>query len=134
MNATLYDPSDVAFGAQPRLMCAACGKREVGIYEPVCPECRKSLEQAGILKPQDQRQQIGPLQRVRLMDGLGVSMKNEEIFYTHKQNAVVDNSGKQIAIVLPSNCTMREARAMAAFAAQQMNHELRAKKLKKSNA
>ena len=51
MNATLYDPSDVAFGAQPRLMCAACGKREVGIYEPVCPECRKSLEQAGILKP-----------------------------------------------------------------------------------
>ncbi len=53
-------------------------------------------------------------------------MKNEEIFYTHKQNAVVDNSGKQIAIVLPSNCTM--------FAAQQMNHELRAKKLKKSNA
>lgn len=61
-------------------------------------------------------------------------MKNEVIFYTHKQNAVVDNSGKQIAIVLPSNCTMREARAMAAFAAQQMNHELRAKKLKKSNA
>ena len=61
-------------------------------------------------------------------------MKNEEIFYTHKHNAVVDSSGKQIAIVLPSNCTMREARAMAAFAAQQMNHELRAKKLKKSNA
>lgn len=47
--------------AQPRLMCAACGKREVGAYEPVCPECRKSLEQAGILKPKDQRQQIGPL-------------------------------------------------------------------------
>ena len=61
MNATLYDPSDVAFGAQPRLMCAACGKCEVGAYEPVCPECRKSLEQDGILKPQDQRQQIGPL-------------------------------------------------------------------------
>ena len=47
--------------AQPRLMCAACEKQEVGTYEPVCPECRKSLEQAGILKPQDQRQQIGPL-------------------------------------------------------------------------
>ena len=43
MNTTLYDPSDVAFGAQPRLMCAACEKQEVGIYEPVCPECRKSL-------------------------------------------------------------------------------------------
>ena len=55
-------------------------------------------------------------------------------FYKHKHNSIVDSSGKQIAIVLPSNCTMREARAMAAFAAQQMNHELRAKKLKKSNA
>ena len=42
-------------------MCAGCGQIEVGAYEPVCPECRKSLEQAGILKPQDQRQQIGPL-------------------------------------------------------------------------
>ena len=67
------------------------------------------------------------------MDGLGTSMKNKEIFYKHKHNAIVDSSGKQIAIVLPSNCTMREARSMAAFAAQQMNHELRAKKLKKSN-
>ena len=64
MNATLYDPADVAFkpgDAGPRLMCVACEKQEVGTYEPVCPECRKSLEQAGILKPQDQRQQIGPL-------------------------------------------------------------------------
>ena len=61
-------------------------------------------------------------------------MKNEPIFYKHKHNAIVDSSGKQIAIVLPSNCTMREARAMAAFAAQQMNHELRAKQLKASNA
>ena len=51
MNATLYDPSDVALGAQPRLMCAGCGQIEVGAYEPVCPECRQSLEQAGILKP-----------------------------------------------------------------------------------
>lgn len=61
-------------------------------------------------------------------------MKNEPIFYKHKHNAIVDSSGKQIAVVLPSNCTMREEMAMAAFAAQQMNHELRAKKLKKSNA
>jgi len=60
-------------------------------------------------------------------------MKNKEIFYKHKHNAIVDSSGKQIAIVLPSNCTMREARSMAAFAAQQMNHELRAKKLNESN-
>lgn len=41
--------------AGPYPMCASCGQIEV------CPECRKSLEQAGILKPQDQRQQIGPL-------------------------------------------------------------------------
>ena len=68
------------------------------------------------------------------MDGLGTSMKNKEIFYKHKHNAIVDSSGKQIAIVLPSNCTMREARSVAAFAAQQMNHELRAKKLNESNA
>ena len=64
MNATLYDPADVAFkpgDAGPRLMCAACGKREVGTYEPVCPECRKSLEQAGILKPAGEPVQIGPL-------------------------------------------------------------------------
>ena len=62
--ADLYDPADVAFkpgDAGPRLMCAGCGQIEVGAYEPVCPECRRSLEQAGILKPQDQRQQIGPL-------------------------------------------------------------------------
>ena len=32
MNATLYDPSDVAFGAQPRLVCAGCGQIEVGAY------------------------------------------------------------------------------------------------------
>ena len=62
MNATLYDPSDVAFAAQPRLMCAACEKHEVGTYEPVCPECRQSLEQAGILKPNDQQRMfVGPL-------------------------------------------------------------------------
>ena len=60
-------------------------------------------------------------------------MKNEPIFYKRKHNSIVDSSGKQIAVVLPSNCTMREARAMAAFAAQQMNHELRAKQLKESN-
>lgn len=47
MNATLYDPADVAFkpgDAGPRPMCAGCGQIEVGAYEPVCPECRKSLE------------------------------------------------------------------------------------------
>ena len=61
MNAALYDQADVAFSSGPLLLCAACQRKEVGIYDPVCPECRKQLEQAGILKPQDQRQQIGPL-------------------------------------------------------------------------
>ena len=59
--ADLYDPADVALSSQPRLMCAACEKQEVGTYEPVCPECRKSLEQAGILKPAGEPVQIGPL-------------------------------------------------------------------------
>ena len=62
--ATLYDPADVAFkpgDAGPRPMCAGCGQIEVGTYEPVCPECRKSLEQAGILKPAGEPVQIGPL-------------------------------------------------------------------------
>ena len=64
MNATIYDPADVAFkpgDAGPRPMCAGCGHIEVGAYEPVCPECRKSLEQAGILKPAGEPVQIGPL-------------------------------------------------------------------------
>lgn len=47
--------------AQPRLMCAGCGQIEVGAYEPVCPECRKSLEHDGILKPKEPRIQIGTL-------------------------------------------------------------------------
>lgn len=45
--ADLYDPADVAFkpgDAGPRPVCAGCGQIEVGAYEPVCPECRKSLE------------------------------------------------------------------------------------------
>ena len=53
-----HDPADVAFkpgDAGPRPMCAGCGHIEVGAYEPARPECRKSLEQAGILKPNDQQ-------------------------------------------------------------------------------
>ena len=62
MNATTYDDADVIPGAQPSLMCVACEKQEVGIYEPVCPECRKSLEQDGILKPKSEPVQTGPLE------------------------------------------------------------------------
>ena len=62
--ADLYDHADVAFkpgDAGPRPVCAGCGQIEVGAYEPVCPECRNSLEQAGVLKPKEPRIQIGPL-------------------------------------------------------------------------
>ena len=41
--------------AGPYPMCAGCGQIEV------CPECRQSLEQAGILKPKEPRIQIGTL-------------------------------------------------------------------------
>ena len=37
MNATLYDPADVAFSSGPLLLCAACQRKEVGIYDSVCP-------------------------------------------------------------------------------------------------
>ena len=55
------DAADGRPAAQPHLVCAICGEHEVGAYEPVCPECRKSLEQAGILKPAGEPVQIGPL-------------------------------------------------------------------------
>ena len=46
-----------------------------------------------------------------------------------RKNVIIDETGKQIAIVMPVNCTMRDARLMAAFAAQQMNVNLRDKAL-----
>ena len=44
------------------------------------------------------------------------------MFYKARKNEIVDSNGRQIAIVLPSNCTMKSAREMAAYCAQQMNH------------
>jgi hypothetical protein len=44
-------------------------------------------------------------------------------FYKAKGAEIVDETGKQIAIVLASNCSKKAARMMAAFCAQQMNHE-----------
>ena len=38
-------------------------------------------------------------------------------------NSIIDSSdGKQIAVVLPVNCSKKAAREMAAYCAQQMNH------------
>jgi hypothetical protein len=48
-------------------------------------------------------------------------------FYKSIRNAVVDQDGKQIAIVLASNCTKKLACEMAAYAAQQANHAERKK-------
>jgi len=48
--------------------------------------------------------------------------------YKAIRNAIVDSmTGKQIAVVLPTSCTRKDACAMAAFAAQQMNHQERDK-------
>ena len=44
------------------------------------------------------------------------------MFYKARKNEIIDSDGKQIAVVLPSNCTKKAAREMAAFCAQQMNH------------
>lgn len=43
-------------------------------------------------------------------------------FYTAKANTIVDEQGRQLAVVLPTNCTKKLAREMAAYAAQQANH------------
>ena len=46
--------------------------------------------------------------------------------YKSKRNEIIDaDTGEQVAIVMPSNCSKKAANAMAAYAAQQMNHEVR---------
>lgn len=50
--------------------------------------------------------------------------------YKAKNNEIVDEEGKQVAIVVPVCCSMKAARLMASFAAQQMNHEERQKSRK----
>ena len=46
---------------EPRAVCAACQTVETHWLEPVCDDCRAALEASGVLKPKDQRIQIGPL-------------------------------------------------------------------------
>lgn len=48
--------------ASPHPVCVACARREVGLFDLVCDDCRPGLEQAGLLPPRDQdtRIQIGP--------------------------------------------------------------------------
>jgi hypothetical protein len=42
--------------------------------------------------------------------------------YRARGNEIVNEAGAQIAVVLPSNCTKKLARELAAYAAQQANH------------
>lgn len=54
------------------------------------------------------------------------------MIYKAVRNTVVDAlTGQQIAVMLPTHCSMKDARQMAAFAAQQMNHIERDKARKK---
>lgn len=49
---------------EPRVMCVACEKVEVGIFDLLCPTCHQLAVQAGLIPPPteapDQRIQIGP--------------------------------------------------------------------------
>jgi hypothetical protein len=39
----------------PRLMCAACGEEEVGLYSPICERCENDLRHAEEQRQQDPR-------------------------------------------------------------------------------
>lgn len=45
--------------------------------------------------------------------------------YRAVRNEIRDQDGRQIAVVLASGCSKKDANMMAAFAAQQMNNEAR---------
>jgi hypothetical protein len=53
------------------------------------------------------------------------------MFYKSRKNEIIDSEGKQVAVILPSNCSKKATHQMAAYAAQQMNHEERRKNLEK---
>lgn len=50
--------------------------------------------------------------------------------YRARRQEIVDQDGRQIAVIVAVNCTKRLARMMAAFAAQQANNEERVKAIK----
>lgn len=49
---------------EPRVMCVACEKVEVGVFDLLCPDCRQLAIQVGLIpqpaEARDQRIQIGP--------------------------------------------------------------------------
>lgn len=56
-----------------------------------------------------------------------MSAETRALFYKSRKNMIFDSTGKQIAVILPVNCTKQTANSMAAYVAQQMNHEQRDK-------
>ena len=51
----------------PRVVCIGCETREIGLYELLCPSCRQTAEEAGLISPEtsptvapERRIQIGP--------------------------------------------------------------------------
>jgi len=51
------------------------------------------------------------------------------MFYRAKRNLIIGDNDIEIAVVIPINCSKKATYTMAAFAAQQMNHEKREKYL-----
>lgn len=49
------------------------------------------------------------------------------MIYRAVKNAIYDSNERQIAVVVPSNCSMKTARELAAYAAQQLTHAERDK-------
>lgn len=49
------------------------------------------------------------------------------ITYKAVKGAIYDNNGKQIAVVVPANCSKKVANQIAAYAAQQLTHDARRK-------
>lgn len=54
--------------------------------------------------------------------------------YRARQNEIVDSEGRQVAVVLPTSCSKKAAREMAAYCAQQMNHAERGKAIRAEQA
>lgn len=54
-------------------------------------------------------------------------MKATIKIYRAVKNEIRDQEGRQVAVVLASGCSRKDANMMAAFAAQQMNNEARRK-------
>ena len=53
------------------------------------------------------------------------------MFFRSRKNEIIDQHGNQVAVVLPTTCSKKDTYQMAAYAAQQMNHDAKRKNLEK---